>query len=276
MGNSLRDLQLAETKMLKDITEFCDANDIVYFLYGGSLIGALRHKGFIPWDDDIDICMDIKNYRKFLKLASTGLADKYFLQNYETDPKAFYPWTQVRMKGTTSMPRDMIGYDIHYGICMDVFPFTQYARTILGRKLQALAIPIMLTLIEKHYCEFKKIPMTRKRHIITSLVPEFFRIPVMRLCEKLMFVELHDDGECFILDRMNLDAQPKFPRSILDPDKRVKVTYENIEVWTFGECEMVLEKIYGDWRTLPPEEQRHGHGDIIIDTEKNFTEYQHK
>lgn len=269
-------LQEKLLELLKEIDSICKKHNITYYIDGGSAIGIIRHRGFIPWDDDIDICMDIKNYRKFLKLASTGLSDKYFLQNYETDPKAFYPWTQIRMKGTTSMPRDMIGYDIHYGICMDVFPITQYAKTALRRKLQAFAIPIMLTLVEKHYCEFKKIPMTKKRRILTALVPEFLRIPIMRLCEKLMFVELHDDGECFSLDRMNLDAQPKFPRSILDPDKRIKVPYESIEVWTFGECEMVLEKMYGDWRTLPPEEQRHGHGDIIFDTEKNFTEYQNK
>jgi lipopolysaccharide cholinephosphotransferase len=64
----LRRLQLTELQILKDIANFCDSNGINYFLYGGTLIGAARHQGFIPWDDDIDIWMDYKSYKKFLKL----------------------------------------------------------------------------------------------------------------------------------------------------------------------------------------------------------------
>ena len=65
----LREIQLFELQILRDIVDFCEENGIEYFLASGTLLGAIRHKGFIPWDDDIDIYMTFSNYRKFLKLC---------------------------------------------------------------------------------------------------------------------------------------------------------------------------------------------------------------
>lgn len=76
----LRELQLRELECLMEVKRICDDNDIEWFLAYGSALGAIRHKGFIPWDDDIDICMTIENYRKFLKVAKEQLdSEKFFL-----------------------------------------------------------------------------------------------------------------------------------------------------------------------------------------------------
>lgn len=119
---TLREIQLFELQMLKDVVKVCDDNNITYILSSGTLLGAVRHGGFIPWDDDIDIYMPLSDYKKFLKIAQRELGEKYFVQNYKTDKNYSEMWTQIRANGTTSMPVKAYKFDIHYGMCMDIFP----------------------------------------------------------------------------------------------------------------------------------------------------------
>ena len=87
----LRKLQMIELEMLLEIDRICRKHNIEYFLSSGSLLGAVRHGGFIPWDDDLDIYMMRKEYERFLDICRTELnAEKFFMQTYETDPE--YRW----------------------------------------------------------------------------------------------------------------------------------------------------------------------------------------
>ena len=98
---SLRELQMMQLATMKEIHAFCATHQINYYIIGGTLLGAIRHKGFIPWDDDIDIAMMRKDYDRFVELfAKEGNKEKYFLQNYSTE-KNFQPaLSRVCIKGT--------------------------------------------------------------------------------------------------------------------------------------------------------------------------------
>lgn len=97
------DLQMLwkkEIQILDVIDSICKKHNITYFLVWGTLLGSVRHKGFIPWDDDVDIGMPGKSYNKFLKIASKELGKEYFLQTGLTDKWHPVPFSKVRMNNT--------------------------------------------------------------------------------------------------------------------------------------------------------------------------------
>lgn len=115
MGASLRDLQLCEFGILKDIKRVCEENHITYYLSSGTLLGAVRHKGFIPWDDDIDIEMPYPDYLRFVAVAQEALGPGYFLQNRDTDPAFCGLFSKVRKNNTTMLSKYEIGIAGHHG-----------------------------------------------------------------------------------------------------------------------------------------------------------------
>ena len=108
MSSSYRDydqktldiLHQVELSILDDFIKVCEDNDLTYFLIGGSLLGAVRHQGFIPWDDDIDVGMMRKDYDKFLEIAQDKLGDKYYVDYFPKDKKCYLPFAKIRLNGT--------------------------------------------------------------------------------------------------------------------------------------------------------------------------------
>ena len=102
MTNDYGNLELHEVLLsaMKDIDKICRENNLRYFLHAGTLLGAMNHKGFIPWDDDVDISMFREDYEKFLSIVHEQMGDRYFVQTYKTDPE--YPNNRavLRVLGT--------------------------------------------------------------------------------------------------------------------------------------------------------------------------------
>lgn len=121
----LRQSQLVILRIFKIIDYVCRKNNIQYWLEGGTLLGAVRHGGFIPWDDDLDIAMTREDYEKFLSVAIKELPEDLFLQNLETTEKAQNTWTQI--KDRKSKIRIFAGENQHQGLYMDIFPCDYYS-----------------------------------------------------------------------------------------------------------------------------------------------------
>ncbi|PSU85483.1 LicD family protein [Photobacterium kishitanii] len=141
-------IKLAQKKlflMLLDIDNVCKRNKIEYWLDAGTLLGAIRHKGFIPWDDDIDICMTRDNFNKFLLIANSELSKEHFLQTASSDPKYFKRTIpcKVRLNNTNIIEKDdyLAGvHDLgfHSGLFIDVVPVDRYSYNTNIRTLQRL------------------------------------------------------------------------------------------------------------------------------------------
>lgn len=123
LGVDIKRIQAIELDILLEFDRICKKHSLNYQLYSGTLIGAIRHKGFIPWDDDVDVCMLRSEYDKFLSVVESELTSSYFFQTYETDPNYINKYAKIRKNGTFFMEKLVIGEDMHHGMYIDIFAF---------------------------------------------------------------------------------------------------------------------------------------------------------
>jgi lipopolysaccharide cholinephosphotransferase len=139
----LSDLHLAILEIAKDFDVFCKENNIKYYLMGGSALGAMRHKGFIPWDDDFDVFMDSVNYSKFISIAKENLdTNKYYLQEEDTDEWPLF-FSKIRMNNTTFIEQDVAHLSMHHGIYIDIMCLNNAFNNKSIRYLQYLSAKIV-------------------------------------------------------------------------------------------------------------------------------------
>lgn len=118
----LRKLQLCELEILNEFVRICEKYRLRYFLAGGTLLGAVRHGGFIPWDDDIDVEMPRKDYELFAQYCAVELGAGFFYQSPKTDSKYFLTYAKLRKKGTFFYEKRFENSEFHKGIFIDIFP----------------------------------------------------------------------------------------------------------------------------------------------------------
>ena len=117
----LNKLKETELEILGEIERICIKYELSFFFIGGTLLGAVRHKGFIPWDDDLDICMTRDDFNKLKDVAADEFGDKYFLDYIDTNRDYHIPFAKVRKNNTTFGEKDLEGLDVHKGIFVDIF-----------------------------------------------------------------------------------------------------------------------------------------------------------
>ena len=134
----LRDLQTVILMVAKDFDAFCSREGITYYLMGGTALGAMRHGGFIPWDDDFDVFMDAANYRRFLAAADRLDANKYYLQREDTAEWPLF-FSKLRLNDTRLVEHDNHGRAMHEGIYIDIMCLNGAARFVPWRYVQYLS-----------------------------------------------------------------------------------------------------------------------------------------
>lgn len=117
---STKKIWAIELDLLFEFIQICKKYDLRYFMFWGSLLGTVRHKGFIPWDDDIDVALLREDYEKFLKVAPLELSSPYFLQTPYTDPGSYFSLARLRNSNTTGMIKTFSHNNFNQGIWLDI------------------------------------------------------------------------------------------------------------------------------------------------------------
>lgn len=125
--NVLNRIKETEKQILKKYIEICEKYNLKYFLTFGTLLGAIRHQGFIPWDDDIDVGMPREDYEKFLEIAQKECGEEYFLQTIETDPEYHLYFAKLRLNHTRFVENSLQNAASVTGFYIDIFPFDEVA-----------------------------------------------------------------------------------------------------------------------------------------------------
>jgi lipopolysaccharide cholinephosphotransferase len=263
-------IQKKEFEILKAVVEVCNENNIEYMLWCGTLLGAVRHKGFIPWDDDIDICMTVPNYFRFLEVAQDALGDKFFVQNYKTVDEYYDLWTNVIAVGTTSMPIKWKKWNIHFGISLDIFPIIGIPQDVKKRRKQMRCFNWHRILLADKHAKALHEKVSWKLRLL-YLVPRKIRRGVCKSLDKYIYCDLdHCDSVGYVWWKVI-----EFPKKLFDGVTQVEFEGEMFD--TIKGYDDFLKLYYGDYMQLPPESERTGHnltlGEIIYDTENSYEKY---
>lgn len=261
MSDVLRDAQLLLVDAFKELDDVCAKIDVKYWIDAGSLLGAVRHGGFIPWDDDIDVCMTREDYYKFLEQAPTLLCDKYFLQTINSDPhysNIGIP-CKLRINNTEIVEKfefelDCYNKNEHHGLFIDIFPYDKYSQNCFWRnKVQRSYHYIYrlkrLSLIDKLQGNFFKKIIS----FVMARVDIVFLDRMTRVLSKKMF---RTRGRYYYA----AGIETPFSRACFTPDeifpiKRIK--FETIEVNCPSNIDSYLLKMFGrSYMQLPPLELR--------------------
>lgn len=264
-----RKLQLRLLEMAKDIDKLCKENDIEYYLMYGSTIGAVRHEGFIPWDDDFDIGMTDENYFKFLQVCEEKLdKKKYFVQTQEKEENYYMSFAKIRDITTTLINEMNADKEMTYGIYIDVFPLVGVPSSKIKRGVLKVNRAFMLSananVIRNKFLKF----------IFDIILKIFGKKRIIKYCTKQCFkykCKDYDnwisicDGDGFELNEVR--------REVMGKPKYVK--FENIELPIPEDHDTYLRRIYGDYMRIPsPEEiKRKEHTPYFLDLNLPYEEY---
>lgn len=272
--NTLERLHQVQMEILKDFIAVCEKYSLPYFAIYGTAIGAVRHQGFIPWDDDIDVGMFREDYVKFCSLFQKELGDKYNLLTPEIDKRYACTVTHVQKKGTKFVSYMSQDLKCEQCIFMDIFPFDCVAKdkkesVKQGRETNFLGRLLFLSGTPYPYIPYEGI----KREIAGLLCHiahygcKLLRLSPDKIYKKYVKVatKYNEYGSSEYVTSFEYAGglKDKIKKKEIFPLKKVK--FEDAEINIPANNHVFLKKVYGDYMKLPDEKNRVNHMPYILD-----------
>ena len=260
----LRKAQLLMLKILKEVHRICEENNIKYFLSDGTLIGAVRHNGFIPWDDDLDIGMLREEYEKFCKIAPEKLGEEFVLQTTETDPGYGLQFGKVMLKDTVWMEIGAINTNRNnFGIYIDIFPYDKIPKNKILQYVIYYRYRFIdgLIRIKLDYISIRKIRGSFRKLFY------FFKLFLVKVYSLKKLIQIREKICKKYLKSEKKILVTKYGGSF----KNNQNTFESYSVYELKQFEdmkffipksydCILKNLYGDYMVLPSVEKQINHG----------------
>ena len=270
----LHDLQL---EMLQDLQKVCEKYNIQYFAVFGTALGAVRHKGFIPWDDDIDVGMLRKDYDIFLNVVEKEMGDKYQIMTPEVDKNYACCVTKFQRKGTKFISYLSDKLDCDQCIFIDIFPFDCIAPTKRKAQQQQVITLFLDRLIYLCGSSHPIIPYSGiKYHIAAGICwGGHYMLKLLHLSPKSIYKIFVK--QCTKYNKINTNvvtsfgdgSSLKYRTSVNRMFPLKEIPFENRMIKVLENNDEHLKRTYGDYMQLPPEDQRVNHAPYIIEFGEN-------
>lgn len=242
--------------------DFCNKNNIKYFLGGGTLLGAVRHHGFIPWDDDIDVNMLREDYDRFVYLFSLCHNDEYELINIDT-PKYYLPFAKLSHKNSTIV--ESSGLSCVYGVYLDIFilDYTNDSNAVFARKKQIhdwLTEKFVICSIERRFSDILQV--LRRGEVLKTLWYSM-QATMFKWCRPFLKYSLKkyesslSSGKAVVCYTGGYRSKEYFSPELFSDVVNGK--FEGYVVNLPIGYHEYLHRLYGDYMQLPPEEKRQSH-----------------
>lgn len=259
---TLRHLQSLELMILKEFIRICEENNLTYYMYAGSLLGTIRHQGFIPWDDDLDVIMFRDDFDKFKEIFMSTPNEKLTLLCNETEEDYFHLLSKLMLKGTFFEEDWVNQVNFSIGINMDIFVLDDLSNDKFKRNYQLKKSFLYNKLLIMSMIKLDNLPfltkvVTHGGYYILNLLkikPRWLN----KRCLNFLNKYRDDNAECVFDISATAEEYPQiFNKRKFKIVKKAK--FENIEVNVPGNYDEILKSLYGDYMQLPPKEDRYNH-----------------
>lgn len=268
MNTNIEQLHQADLEIVKEVVALCDRHNLMYYMLGGSMLGAIRHKGFIPWDDDIDLGMPRKDYERFLELAPQELSSHLKIVNYKTDPTYHWYITRVLDTDTKVMERVFESEGKYTNLSIDIFPLDGTPNNRILRNLYNFRVMAHRAMASLHY---KDVIVTKNRNWKDAILLWFMlKLPTQKMfnhhkeldkCDKLL-KKYSMDKSLYTGNMMGAyRTRELIPTSWYGDSSYYE--FEGIKLRGIKEYDLYLKQLYGDYMQLPPEDKRRIHFKLI-------------
>jgi len=266
-----REVWNIELELLERFLAVCEKYHLQYFLIGGSMIGAVRHKGIIPWDDDIDVALFRDDYNKLISVAKEEFQGDVFFQTPYTDT-LFRGHAQLRKNGTTAVLKSHLDYSYHQGIFIDIFPFDEYPKGKIRKKIQQKRINFIARIFSNYYAP-------NHRSIFGKMMYSMFSKPIIQIVGVKRFYRHYEkicskyngrgDGNFSNLSYMY--GPEKYMARKEELQEFLMVPFEHLQVVIPASYDALLTRAYGNYMVCSRESS--AHGDTFFDPKKSYTEF---